>query len=498
MLQIQEPDNIKHIVGIDFGTTNISMAYFDSGEVKCIPLEDNGDIILKSVISFKNGKWIVGKDADKLRSIKTSMGLDTHDLAVPIFEHLLMRSTVGNECIITVPAYFDENARNHVKYSAEKAGWKVHRLVVEPTAAALACNLDDGIYAVYDFGGGTFDISILNKTNDIYEIISTSGDRFLGGDNIDQKIAEKLFLNHLDYKIITKIQKAKEMFEKDSNIKEFTINDKVLKREVFEDSRKEIVDETLLILKNTIEEANLIIKEEYNSNEIKKIILVGGSTRSKYIQDEILNLGYELVISDDPEMLVVKGAAMHANIINSSHLLLDVTPLSLGVEILGGTVEVLIPRNTTIPTVKTCKFTVFKENQTAMKLNIVQGESKYADDCIQLGTIEIPITHDNKNVEVEFFLDVNGLLTVRCISSNKTYECKIIPKNEENTIIDNIKSDYDNFDSEILDRGISLFKMTEFLGIKVDISARDIIKAFKERNTNLLNAMISKLEKILD
>lgn len=467
--------NKKQIsVGIDLGTTNSLIATIQNESIIIIP-DEKGNELLPSIVNYKKTGIQVGllkqkkiknttnsitsikrllgktfneihemypnlpykiiKDQNNLPLICTKIGNFTPtEISSEILKSLISRTKKKinkkiEKVVITVPAYFDEIQRQQTKHAANLAGLKVIKLINEPTAAAIAYGLKkkkEGIFAVYDLGGGTFDVSILKLQNKIFEVLSTGGHNSLGGDDFDYLIMNWIYKknkieNQKDYSLRRKILdlaiKAK---IKLTNFHETEIEYKNEKK-IF--SRKDLnklitplIKKTLSITHKTIQDASINIKD------ISKIILVGGSTKIPLIIKMIKNFFNMIPLNSiNPEKVVAIGAAIHAhhlteNKIKNRILLLDVTPLSLGLETLGGLVEKIIPRNSVLPIITTQEFTTFKNGQTAIRFNIVQGEHNEAKKCRSLGKFilkGIPSLPAGKiKVKVTFQIDSNGLLKV--------------------------------------------------------------------------------------
>lgn len=418
-IQITEPEEVKEkiAIGIDFGTTHSVVGIKRSDKVELIPL-DGSSWLLPSVVFMDKTETLVGAAAKKqetaVYAVKRSLSkTDLPEIssplcvAVEIFKHIqkkiddFLNSSRYRNVVVTVPAYFDEVARSHIKISAEMAGFKVLRLISEPTAAALAYGLDhnkEGSYIIYDFGGGTFDVSVLKIKNGVFQVIATGGDAYLGGDDIDAAIA----------KILDPSAPKKRMSEA-KEIKEGK------NQRLSLESLNEIIDP---FVKKTVE----IVKETIRASEIDTfdgIVLVGGSSRLERVFKGLSEeFSVPIIKADNPDEVVAIGATYQAELLCSSNeiMLVDVTPLSLGIEIMGGMVDVLIPRNTPIPFQKTQLFSTFKDNQQTMKIHVVQGESDRLSECRSLGSFVLSGIRPNKagepKIKIQFALDENGLLKV--------------------------------------------------------------------------------------
>jgi len=466
----------KFVVGIDLGTTNsLICSYKESFKTYN---NDESDIIPSVVKYTKNHNPIAGHDAItssdnnesiSISSIKRLMGLTLDEIksskitlqhnlkihnnmpSIEIYNKMISAVDVSSEilrylkhiaessenrvldgAVITVPAYFNDAQRQATKNAAKLAGIDVIRLLNEPTAAAIAYGLESkatGTYIVYDFGGGTFDVSILSLEKGIFRVIATDGDTMLGGDDVDEIVITWLkenykFLGKTSYIELKKIAVAlKESFSDTNNLAIYSIDkyEITLEKQAFEGLIEKIINKTIDIVKNTIKESKLSIKE------VNSIILVGGSTRIPLVKSS-LEKEFDCIVLNNinPDKVVVNGAAIQASILSGNNqenlLLLDVLPLSLGIETLGDLSEKIINRNTPIPIRAKKIFTTFKDGQTKLLIHIVQGERELIEHCKSLGKFVLheipPMIAGAPRIEVEFQIDADGILSV--IATEKT------------------------------------------------------------------------------
>ncbi|MDT7520316.1 Fe-S protein assembly chaperone HscA [Rhodoferax sp. TBRC 17660] len=532
LLQISEPGQSPNpherriAVGIDLGTTHSLVAAVRSGVAECLP-DAQGRVVLPSVVRYLDAdRRQIGFDAlsnqttdpgNTIASAKRLMGRGFADIAhadklpfalvnepgmarirtiagvkspVEVSAEILATLRFRAEdsfnddiygAVITVPAYFDDAQRQATKDAAQLAGLNVLRLINEPTAAAIAYGLDnasEGVYAIYDLGGGTFDVSILRLSQGVFEVLATGGDSALGGDDYDRALAEWLLQTSglaaptpedqavlmAEARSCKEALSAEEIASVEVDLSAGAI-DLGVRREDFEAATKDLTARTLQAVRKALRDASL------SKEDVQGVVLVGGSTRMPQIKAAVQAFfGQEPLTNLNPDEVVALGAAIQANQLAGNNpggdlLLLDVIPLSLGVETMGGLVERIVPRNQTIPTAMAQDFTTYKDGQTALALHVVQGERDLVADCRSLARFELrgipPMAAGAARIRVTFTVDADGLLNVSAKEQVSGVEARI-----------DVKPSYGLTDDQI-----AAMLKDSFVTAEADMRARALVEA---------------------
>jgi len=553
------PHEHRNAIGIDLGTTNSLVATVQSGVAKILSHENQNNLI-PSVVQYQTNTILVGEAAklnqdddpvNTIASVKRLMGKRFSDIAthtssnnlsdeksyigiatkqgtksaVEVSAEILKKlKTIAEQhikddilgAVITVPAYFDDAQRQATKDAAKLAGINVLRLINEPTAAAIAYGLDkkvEGNYVVFDLGGGTFDISILRLSKGLFEVIATHGDTQLGGDDFDEVIFQWLMKQsthdfqdpQLKQKLKTLSKNIKEKLTDNEIVSvEHSFNSSVniktkIDQKLFADLSQHLIKKTIDATKRALKDANLTIQD------IDGIVMVGGSTRMPVIQKIMRDFFKQDLLNDiNPDEVVALGAAQQANMLvgnsNDDHLLLDVIPLSLGIETMGEIVERIIPRNSTLPIAMAQEFTTYKDGQNAMMIHVVQGERDLVSDCRSLAKFSLkgipPMVAGAAKIRVTFQVDTDGLLSVSAqeLSTGVQASIEVKPSYglDSNQIKTMLESSFQLADEDKENRALAEVKVEA-------MQMQEMVERALQQDQNILDEPeIKKINKALD